>query len=1194
MQLSRAPGACKPLARLCSSTRRICVVRATGTKPGSSNPVTQSLLDFFEDITEGARDGPRRRAAQLQERDVPDVTDIASKVHQAADAVEAAAANLQDMLGDASAAVTQAFGGLEGRVAGLKQQLLKGEKNVEAMVDEVVHVIGADARKVVSTLAGGDKQAADAAHAALDAAVAKAQKLRSDAKQGIVTAEHAAEEVVEIARAMLQEVQHLLTPKAAKTAGHTAVIAEKGMAMVDSATDVEALAVALDAQVTSLRAKAGQLQLQAASGSTTTSEAVKALLGQFSDALGAIEDSVAAGAASGSAAGGASSSLQAALQRCRKDAVSGARMVAEAAAQQDISGERAVQYLSSLLRQLAADVSSELAAQGKQQQAGAAATRGAGAAAPRAPSGFAASASGVSAAGLQDSAIVVASVDELELVLQDASSQSQVVRAAAKGFAAAEAAAASLQTRLPDFKQALAATASGGDSEAGRKAAARILTGAAGEVEGQLAELQAEMLARSGGGETGAAAAASLQLLRDSVETRVRQLAGRVEAGQVKPTAALDELLTSLQGSITGELRSCLLESLSQSQSASASASMSMSDDELSAQLTTAIADARKDQVVRAAAKGFAAAEATAASLQTRLPEFKQALAATTAGGDSESGRKAAARILTGAAGEVEGQLAELQREMLASSGGGEAGAAAAASLQLLRDNVETRVRQLAGRVEAGQVKPTAALDELLTSMQSSIAGELRSCLLDSLSQSQNASASASISMSEDELASQLATAIAAARKERAAAAANELEEAIAAGQLAAWAFKAAVGVGALQLVKSGAGMGLERAGLALPGALGGMLGVAGLLAVVGEAGAEPLVQFYDSYLSWTAGMLPLFYVPALAVVPSLLQGTDIPGLLGASLAGTAASLLFAALFASLLTKKPAAPDTLLTTSTAAAKGSSQQTALLAVAAFAAVGPLVLTKFDPTAFGQLMTVPVGLAWSLFGFLAGRAVGFNPMLLGAAAANAGVFWHGKLMGWGYAAAMDAFFGQSAGAGELLTAVVGMALTGLGVVIYKQRRSISMPAVALTAVAAAAFNVMSTVGATHLVPLTAVWCKAFVTRGIPTNLAPAVASSVGASPELAAIAVLLQAAVTVVLGSSLIKLLAGNNEAAAGIAAGCTAGGIGAAAVSQGQPAGGVALANGVLAYAAVHVLSAAMLGVPAVGEALQTAVSMAAA
>jgi hypothetical protein len=92
---------------------------------------------------------------------------------------------------------------------------------VDHACTQVVHVISNDARKIASTLAGGDKQAADAAHAALDAAVAKAQKLRSDAKQGLVTAEHAAEEVVGIARAMLQEVQHLLTSKAAKTGGQT-------------------------------------------------------------------------------------------------------------------------------------------------------------------------------------------------------------------------------------------------------------------------------------------------------------------------------------------------------------------------------------------------------------------------------------------------------------------------------------------------------------------------------------------------------------------------------------------------------------------------------------------------------------------------------------------------------------------------------------------------------------------------------------------------------------------------------------------------------------------------------------------------------------------------------------------------------------------------------------------------------------
>jgi hypothetical protein len=100
---------------------------------------------------------------------------------------------------------------------------------------------------------------------------------------------------------------------------------------------------------------------------------------------------------------------------------------------------------------------------------------------------------------------------------------------------------------------------------------------------------------------------------------------------------------------------------------------------------------------------------------------------------------------------------------------------------------------------------------QLLLGLQTSISGELRSCLLDSLSQSSSTPGSASISMSEEEIAAQLATAIAEARKERAAAANEGLEGAIAAGKLAAWVFKAAVGVGALQLVKAGAGMGLER-----------------------------------------------------------------------------------------------------------------------------------------------------------------------------------------------------------------------------------------------------------------------------------------------------------------------------------------------------------------------------------------------
>jgi len=54
-----------------------------------------------------------------------------------------------------------------------------------------------------------------------------------------------------------------------------------------------------------------------------------------------------------------------------------------------------------------------------------------------------------------------------------------------------------------------------------------------------------------------------------------------------------------------------------------------------------------------------------------------------------------------------------------------------------------------------------------------------------------------------------------------------------------------------------------------MPSALGGMLGLTGLLMVFGPRASDEMVQFYDRHLSWTSKMLPLFYVPALAVLPA-------------------------------------------------------------------------------------------------------------------------------------------------------------------------------------------------------------------------------------------------------------------------------------------------------------------------------------
>jgi hypothetical protein len=160
---------------------------------------------------------------------------------------------------------------------------------------QVVHVIGTDARKIASTLAGGDKQAADAAHAALDAAVVKAQQLRSDAKQGLVSAEHAAEEVVGLAKAVMQEMQHLLAPKAGKTVGQTSgQTARAAMSAVAEAAAKVAEAAKADAAEPSAATKAAPVK-QAAASASSAADATAA--NAASDAAAAALEATAAAAA---------------------------------------------------------------------------------------------------------------------------------------------------------------------------------------------------------------------------------------------------------------------------------------------------------------------------------------------------------------------------------------------------------------------------------------------------------------------------------------------------------------------------------------------------------------------------------------------------------------------------------------------------------------------------------------------------------------------------------------------------------------------------------------------------------------------------------------------------------------------------------------------------------------------------------
>ena len=70
---------------------------------------------------------------------------------------------------------------------------------------------------------------------------------------------------------------------------------------------------------------------------------------------------------------------------------------------------------------------------------------------------------------------------------------------------------------------------------------------------------------------------------------------------------------------------------------------------------------------------------------------------------------------------------------------------------------------------------------------------------------------------------------------------------------------------------------------LALPSAMTGMLGVAGLLFIMGEGAASKVVSFWEQHLSWTVRALPLLCTPAIAMLPALLEGlaSELGGLLG-------------------------------------------------------------------------------------------------------------------------------------------------------------------------------------------------------------------------------------------------------------------------------------------------------------------------
>ena len=145
---------------------------------------------------------------------------------------------------------------------------------------------------------------------------------------------------------------------------------------------------------------------------------------------------------------------------------------------------------------------------------------------------------------------LTAAVDEAGSSLDEgvsaASAQALSLQAAARTLVAAEGICGSLGVVMADLKQQMAAAGSGAGLEAAEESA-NLLRATVDEMAAQMGQLKLIGLASMEDSVDGAVAAAALEQLLADLQTKGEQMAAQVAAGEMKGTAALDEVRGSMR-----------------------------------------------------------------------------------------------------------------------------------------------------------------------------------------------------------------------------------------------------------------------------------------------------------------------------------------------------------------------------------------------------------------------------------------------------------------------------------------------------------------------------------------------------------------------------------------------------------------------------------------------------------------------
>lgn len=417
------------------------------------------------------------------------------------------------------------------------------------------------------------------------------------------------------------------------------------------------------------------------------------------------------------------------------------------------------------------------------------------------------------------------------------------------------------------------------------------------------------------------------------------------------------------------------------------------------------------------------------------------------------------------------------------------------------------------------------------------------------------------------------------------------------AGALAAeYAPKLAL-VAALAAGEAGAKALAAAAGTTFPPAL---LGMAGLLAALtalsstSPATADALQAAAAPGLDWVSRWLPLFYVPSLVVLPLAVRGIPAPDLarmLAIIAAGMPATLLATAALVVAIRRlvntpagppPPSAPPKPFTTRHYVGWGAVGVVSL--VAAGTGAGPP----------GQAASAFM-LAATVLGYLGGVSlparvrVVAHPVIVCAAAANAGAALLGALTGAGYEAVLGSYLtkgvgGAAWGAGDGLMALLGVVILSYAFRIHAQRGLVKRHAAEIggAAVGSAAFSMFATAAVARAVGLGPDLARALVPRSVTVALALPIAATLGAPASIAAAGVVLTGLLGANFAQALLTAAGYTDPIARGLATAGAAHGLGTAALARSEPE---ALPFCALGYALIGVAASVLAALPPVTAAL---------